>query len=590
MSARPLEHSSAISGSDEALRRWKWPLVVLGLVLVVLQVWSGFTEAVNWDETALLARAVAFVKTGALQGGGRPGLAELVLAPFADGCRDVVSALRPARVLWVGFILLILAGVYQLVRRTLAALPSPRTSALLAVALMVGIPIFLRWSVQVRTDQPALAFALWGGVALLASRQRNGWALVAGLLVGIGTLFTQKAVYIGALVGLLAGLELWLSPDNSPRRWRSLSRRVVFALGGFLLALAAYKHALALFVTLPRVASLEGGLKVFAFYRKTVGLNLYLTMLPTFIPFLVIALFASVAAGTGRVDPLARRALVGAAAVSALGLAVGLFHAGAFAYFWMTLGIFPAVAAGLALEAAKAALPDARTRRVFLLLTVGILFVQGGVALVKRLEDTQAYQRDTLAFIERNLPADARGYQTRSELTCRPDPDPFPTLFSQNVVNLFEGDGRDENIAKVIREIREREVGFLIHNQWLFQFPDELTAFWTNRFVPYYGALFVNGIDFTHVYARHVEFEALRPGRFRWTLPEDADPVELVVNGSIVLKPGDECDLKAGVHRLEPRRKVEAGMFSLRLPEPAGVAGRPFFSIAQSSELGGTWR
>lgn len=593
MSDRPLDLPSnpVIPGSDDALRRWRWPLAVLGLAFVVLQVWSGFTEAVNWDETALLSRTVAFVKTGELQGGGRPGLAELVLAPFADGCRDVVSALRRARVLWVGFTLLILAGVYQVVRQTTATLSSPRTDALFAVLLVAGIPVFLRWSVQVRTDQPAIAFALWGGVALLASRKRSGWALVAGLLVGVGTLFTQKAVYIGALVGLLAGVELWLAPDTSPRRWGSLVRRVAFGLGGFLLALAVYRYAVSLFVTLPKVASLKGGLNVFAYYRETLGLKLYVTMLPTFIPFLVVGLFASVAAGRGQASPSARRALAGAAAVVVVGLAVGLFHAGAFAYFWMTLGVFPAVAAALATEGARAALPDLRTRRLFMLLTVGILVVQGGVAAIKRLEDTQAVQRDTLAFIERNLPASARGYQTRNELACRADPDPFPTVFAQHIVSRFEGENGDENIARVIREIRERPVTFLVHNQWLSQFPDELTQFWRNRFVPYHGALFVNGLDFSHVHRPVVEFEALQSGRFRWMVPTDADQVDLVVDGEIVLKPGDECHLEAGSHRLEPRPKANGGgLFVASLPEPPTPSKQPFFSASQSRELGGTWR
>ena len=43
-------------------------------------------------------------------------------------------------------------------------------------------------------------------------------------------------------------------------------------------------------------------------------------------------------------------------AVLALGVAVLLFHAAAFSYFWMTLGLFPAVAFTLSRDSLRAAL------------------------------------------------------------------------------------------------------------------------------------------------------------------------------------------------------------------------------------------
>lgn len=579
------------TGADDALRRWRWPLVGLGAVFVVLQVWAAFTEAVNWDETALLARSVKFVETGRLQGGGRPGLTEVLLVPFADGCRDAVSALRQARVLWVGLTLSILAGLYQVVRRTLSSLPSPKTYALFAVLLVAGIPVFLRWSLQVRTDQPAIAFALWGGVALLASRKRNGWAFVAGLLVGIGALFTQKAVYVGALVGLLAAIELWMDPDVSRHRWAALARRVVFGAAGFALTAGAYAYVLPLFVALPKPTSLEGGLNLFALYRKRIGFSVYISMLPTFVPYFVVGLFATAALFQPPASVKSRRALHGALAVVGLGVAVGVFHAGAFPYFWMTLGLFPAVAATLAADAVRLTLPNERSRRRVLLMAGGALLVQGTVAAVGRLDDTQAIQRNTLAFIARNLPPDARGYQTRKELTCRPDPAPFPTIFMEHIVRNFNGERRDENIATVMREIRERPVTFMVENQWLHLFPAELSRFWSERFVPYFGALWVHGRWVTGNNAENADFEVLRSGRYRWIAEDDAAGAQLVIDGELVLSPGEECSLEAGVHRLEVLDGVGRGLFVLSLPEPpSGDSKRPFFSRIQASEIsGGIW-
>lgn len=566
------------SGTDEALRRWRWPLVLLGVAYVVLQLWSGFTEAVNWDETALVGRVLEFVQSGELRSGGRPGLTDLVLAPIFEGCRDTVSALRQGRVLWTGVTVALLAGLYQVTRRTIGSLSSPKTDALLAVLLLACIPIFLRWSVHVRTDQPAIAFALWGGVALLASRQRLRWAFLAGFLVATGTLFTQKAFYIAALVGLLAVIDLWVTPDRSERRWRAAVLRVLMGAAGAALVLGAYRFLLPAFVKLPETVSLRGGLNVFAYYRATVGFGTYIGMLPTLVPFWIIGVFAIRAFFMGAGTPQARRALGGAGAVLVLGIAVGLFHAGAFPYFWMTLGVFPAVAAALAADAVRASMPDLRSLRAATLLIVGILLVQGFWGAVARLKDNQAIQRDTLAFIDRNFPPDARGHQLRGELSCRDDPNPFPTIFMQHVFWNFQGETKDENIESVMDEFRARPVTFLLDTPWLTRFPKTLVTFWRERFVPYSEAVWVHGRALEGGPGEPVEFEVLYPGPFRWIVADEAAAgATLVVDGTLVLNPGEEHRLEPGLHRLEVRGTTKRSRFVLSLPEPPTERNQSFF-------------
>jgi hypothetical protein len=85
------------------------------------------------------------------------------------------------------------------------------------VALLGLLPVFLEWSLQVRTDQLALAGGVWGGAALLASQRRPSLALAAGAALALGWLSSQKLAYVAALVGVLALARLFESGWN-PRR------------------------------------------------------------------------------------------------------------------------------------------------------------------------------------------------------------------------------------------------------------------------------------------------------------------------------------------------------------------------------------
>src|SRR6185369_2225962 len=89
-------------------------------------------------------------------------------------------------------------------------------------------------------------------------------------------------------------------------------------------------------------------------------------------------------------------------AVLVLGFAVGAFHGGAFPYFWMTLGLFPAVAIGLALGPLIDSYDQPLGRG--LLVAAAVLLIVSGVQGALRVNhDTQRVQRDALNFIDTNF-------------------------------------------------------------------------------------------------------------------------------------------------------------------------------------------
>lgn len=188
--------------------------VVCAVAYVVAHVCAVFTEAIHWDELLLFNRAEESIRTGVLNGGGRPGLIMFFVIVFVDGCDSVVTVTHQARLVWVVFTMLILVGVFELVRRAARGAEYAVIAAVLATAALALVPVFMRWSLHVRSDHPAVMLALWGGVALLASRNRAGWSLAGGVLLGAGYLSSQQALYITALVLLIAAGDMFIE-----RRW-----------------------------------------------------------------------------------------------------------------------------------------------------------------------------------------------------------------------------------------------------------------------------------------------------------------------------------------------------------------------------------
>ena len=185
-----------------------------------------------------------------------------------------IEVVRRARRLWLFFTLALLAGVGVLAAQLQPNRDRRLADALLAIGLMALIPAFLEWSIQVRTDQIALAGGVWGGVALLASRRRPLFALAAGALFCVGFLSSQKLLYVAALMGLLALGQLEFTRKLRPGRE---AIRVALCAVAFAGSLLVIHNATARAIEIPPDHSVlstsvaRGGLSAFEFYRKTIG-------------------------------------------------------------------------------------------------------------------------------------------------------------------------------------------------------------------------------------------------------------------------------------------------------------------------------
>jgi hypothetical protein len=548
--------------------------LVLAVVVPLLSVRivAVRTENVNWDEFALLDRAALAARSHELRSGGRPGLGTLALVPFVEDCDDEIGVARAARLAWLALTLGMLAGLFALLLEVGRASPRRASNAALGVALLACVPAFLRWSLQVRTDQLALCAGLWGGVALLASRRRPWLAALAGVAFGVGYLATQKLAYVAALVALLAAFDEVSAPDRSPAR---AARRAVACALCALAVILAFDVGVAAFYRVATGSVVLGTLGSFAFYRETLGFAHYRAMLPTLLPHgaLLLALVAASVAAARRRER--SPALVVAWAVLLLGLVVALAHAGAFFYFWMTLGLFPAVALALGADAIRAA-PAPRWRRAATFLFAAVWLGLGAQAAVESrdlLRDTQSVQAASLAFVARNFAPQDRGFQAEHADFCRADPDPFPVYFSQLIHKRFSGPQAPENGQAFLEEFKTRPVKFMVSSWRMNQFPPAIQSFWRAHYQPYFASVWVAGRRISGREGDVATHELIVSGPYRW-LPQ-APGSALVVDGERV-EPGGVIELAAGSHRVELEADVASGLLVLALPEPPGRHG-PFY-------------
>jgi hypothetical protein len=542
-----------------------------------------FSVAVNWDEFVLLDNAAHAAETGILNSGGRPGLATLILIPFAAGCEDEIATVRNARLLWVCVTLCFLAGLGVLLGQVCAHSKQRLADAWLGVGLLALVPAFLEWSIQIRTDQLALAFGVWGGVALLASRRRVALAALAGLLFGAGYLATQKVVYVGALVGVLALGQLRqareLRPAREALRAAACAAAFALAIGCFQVATTKEfevpRQQTALALLTPAVVGQQ--ISEFEYYRKTIGFSQYLEIAPTLGPHLLLlaALLAATAANLR-----ARRERTDgpwlAWAVLAVGLAVGAFHASAFAYFWMTLGLFPAVAFASGASCMRDALPAGR-ERIAALATAGVWLVLGTQAVARMAElsiDSQSTQRESLAFIHRNFAATDAGFHPEHGPFCRREADPIPLYFSQVIFRHFAGETREIHTRRLLQDLRRRPVKFVLQSFRLNQFPVEVRRFLADNYQPYRASVFVAGRQLAGSRGERRDFELIVPGRYRWLPRGGPHPVRI---GARTLSPGEVAEFDAGLYTAEFVEDVPGGMLVLAVNDPPAKAPLSFY-------------
>jgi len=532
----------------------------------------------------LLDLADGTAATGVLHSGARPGLAVALLLPLVRACEDEIRVVREARVLWLAITALALAGLGAWLARIEPEPARRLRTALVGVALLALVPAFLETSLQVRTDQLALAGGAWGGAWLLASQRRPALALAAGAAFGVGFLGSQKVVYLLALACLLAAGQLRLARALAPRREAA---RALLAAAGAGAVLLGFRIAIDAVAQVPpgHAASrglsgeyVESGLSLFDFYRRTLGWREYREMLPSLAPHLAalaalaVATPAALRAGGRRAD----RALL-AWAVALLGLAVGLFHAAAFRYFWMTFGVFPAFAIALGLGAIRERLAPLAGRAGPAVAAgfAAALALPAGLESARLLRDTQSVQRESLAFVHRHFAPTDEGFHPESALFCQAGRQTIRTHFSQKIHARFAGPQRPQNIARMLRTFRETPIKFVVESFRLNQFPVELRRFWAENYQPYRASVFVAGRRLSGARGEHAEIEIVVPGRYRW-IPRGGPHALGLADRT--LRAGEVVELAAGPQPVRFVEDVADGLLVLALDEPPAEAPLAFYA------------
>ena len=547
------------------------------LAFGALRVAAVYNVAFNWDEFALFDHAALTAESGELYSAGHPGLPQVALEPLVRDCKDEIAVGRSARLAWLALTWGYLAGVFAMLFQLLPPDRHRAHDAALGTALLGLLPAFLEWSIQVRTDQVALCGGAWGCAALLASRRRPWLALAAGLSFGIGWLGTQKLAYLAALGALLAVGDLALRAEWRFRR--ELARAGGTALGA-LIVLAAWRVFVSQTYQVPpdhpalsgtSAATVNNYLRVFDFDRKTIGYSQYLATLPTLGPH--FALLVAMIAATLAMKRAHTTRLALAWAVLALGVAVGAFHAAAFAYFLMTLGLFAAVALAISLPAVRPAFATRWEDTVRLATPVIWAALLLGALYGFSLDDTQLVQRESLRFVHRNFSPDRAGFQPETALFCGVR-QPIGLWFSQRIYRTFEGPERDREIEQLIAQFRAEPVHYLVQSFRLNQFPTPVRVFWDENYQPYADSVFVAGRHLQGEAGQTAEFELLIDGPYRW-IPQRSSHA-IAIDGE-KMAPGEVRFLRATTHAVRFEGPGASGMLTLAVDEKPARAPLAFY-------------
>ena len=562
----------------------KAPLRVLlaGSILawLSLRVAALFSTAFNWDELVLFDRAASSLADGLLRGGGHGSLSELLVAPLLAGCQDEIAAGRWARGMWTVISLVYLGGIAMLLAELLRGRPQRGHDMALGVALLALLPVFVEWSLQVRTDHLAAAGGVWGGTWLLASRRRPLLAVPSGLAFALGWLSSQKLAYLALLMLCLEVGRLLLALEWRPRR--ELLRAALLAVT-VLAVTAGYRAGLELLFTvpaghptspLPEAGWVASYLDLFGFYRNTIGYSQHQAVLPSLAPHAVLVAGLLIASGVAWrrrcVDPR----VVLAWGVLALGVAVGLFHAAAFSYFWITLGLFPAIALALAAGPVRDLLPN-RWRAPAVASLWCALALPGLMQSVSLLDDSQTVQRESLRFVHRNFVPDAVGFHPEMGVFCSEAPPRTRSAWlSQTIYLHFGSSERERSVLAMKRRFRRDRVQYLVNSFRLNQFPVELRRFWDEHYQPYRASVFVAGRRLQGHAGESSDFELLVPGTYRWLPLEGPQTVHI---DDRPLAPGATVVLDAALHRVAFPEDVSAGVLVLALKDPPGPAPLAFY-------------
>ncbi len=567
------------------LRDRRSAYVLLGLLAVayaVTHIFASSSDAANWDELALLRRAQEAAITGDLQTGGRPGMGVIALLPIVDGCTSVVNVVDTARLVWAIATFALLGGLFELLRRATRRSPYAWHTAALGTALLAFVPVFLRWSLQIRTDQPAIAAAVWAGVALLASRERFAWAILGGALAATGYLFSQKALYIVALAGVVTAGDLYIAKELD---WRREARRAAGFVAGAIAVVGAYKVITPMLWSTPGEMSLDAGFDLLNWYRFILRYRLYPAMVTSLLPHIaLLSLILIAAIRAFRRDTEQRRPLLVALVIALLGIGVGRFHTASFPYFWITLGVFPATAIAMGWNGIRELLPRAHVP--IAAATWLALLVLGARYRAETLRDTQYAQRATYGLIDEHVPTALKGFSADGALVCGRGLQPLPVFFGHDISERFSGANGPRYTEDFIQRFRTIPIAFMVQSR-VSTFPEVVKKFWSDHYVPYSAAVSLAGHTFTGATNSQHTFDLLVAGRYRW-LP-GATAARISIGGTLVTA-GDAIELVAGAQTAELLDPVTDGKLVFAIDAPPGPTDLPFYDATQIQELLGNRR
>ncbi len=253
-----------------------------------------------------------------------------------------------------------------------------------------------------------------------------------------------------------------------------------------------------------------------------------------------------------------------------------LFHAGAFFYFWMTLGVFPAVAFAVARVPVLSLVP-ARGRALAAAAFWVALALPGIFQMAFLLVDTQGVQRDSLAFVHRNFgPGDA-GFHPERGPFCWAGEQPVRPFFSMTIYRTLDGPDPERNaraLEDLLETFREEPVVFLVQSFRLNQFPAPLRRFWAENYQPYRDSVFVLGRRLAGRAGSRSEFDLIAPGTYRWLPAGGSGRVRI---GDRVLAPGDVAELPPGHYAARFVDDVPDAMLVLAVTDAPGPAPRRFY-------------
>jgi hypothetical protein len=189
------------------------------------------------------------------------------------------------------------------------------------------------------------------------------------------------------------------------------------------------------------------------------------------------------------------------------------------------------------------------------------------------LRDTQAVQRESLAFVRRNFAPNQAGFHPESGLFCQMD-QPFGTWMSATIYARFGREGREENTRALLERFREKPLHYLVQSFRLNQFPVELRRFWAENYQPYRASVFVAGRHLEGAAGETSRFEIVVPGRYRW-LPFSG-PQAVRIDDQIV-EAGATLALEPAEHRASFSENVPGGLLVLALNDPPGPAPLSFY-------------